>query len=332
MKALIIYFSGTGNTGMITGEIISRLRSKGWDAVSVSIEEMHKSSRDFNFNLRTMDLLGFGFPVYKFSYPSIMDQLFPFLENLKPSGKPFFVYSTYCRFTGTALSRFANTLEHTVTADDNRTHTPVALKTFKCPSNGIASLKAPDSTAYREIMYFEAGIGHKLDDFILEILKGWQSYHDTAGGSDAGVFTRIRSIDERYERLAGRIERARYPFLKVDEELCIGCGLCAKRCPDNNLFMEDRLDDEGSVEAKPVAVPRDAETCLHCLRCLHICPKQAISFGPLVHGPVRYTAKVRKRLFAEAASKPAGSPENGSKLRNICWAAGILLGNLFSRR
>ena len=61
MKALIIYFSGTGNTELVTDEIVSGLRRNGWDAEAVSVEKLNYSSRDFNFNLRTMDLLGFGF-------------------------------------------------------------------------------------------------------------------------------------------------------------------------------------------------------------------------------------------------------------------------------
>jgi ferredoxin/flavodoxin len=309
MKALIIYFSGTGNTEMITSEIVSRLKQKGWDVEAVSVENMNYRSRDFNFNLRTMDLLGFSFPVYKFSYPVIMEQIFPFLSNLRPSGKPFFVFSTYCRFASTALHRFALKVEAAGTAEAEQTHALVAMRAFKCPSNGIASLKDSGSSAYSDVMYFEAGIGSNLDDFSADVLEGYKRYHNDRSGAGH----RGNPLDQRREQLVGRIEQVRYPLLSVDTEACIGCGLCAKRCPEDNFFMKDKI-----------AVPRDLTGCLHCLRCLHICPKQAISFGPLVHGPIRYTPKIRKRLFADAEARPSGSPEPGTRLVRLRWAAGNL--------
>ena len=279
MKILILFFSGTGNTGLITAELVSRFRRHGWDTEAVSVEDLKYNSRDFNFTLRTMDMLGFGFPVYKFSYPEIMEKLFPLLTNLKPSGKPFFVFSTYCRFASTALHRFALGIESAGTSEPERPHVPVVMRAFKCPSNGIASLQEPESRAYNEVMYFEPGIGSALDRYVEQAADGYELFiRDRTAVSHHGSL-----IDIPRERLVGKIERSRYPLLSVDAELCIGCGLCAKRCPDDNFDMIDKI-----------AVPRDVSACLHCLRCLHICPKKAVSFGPLVKGPSRYTPKNQK--------------------------------------
>ena len=52
------------------------------------------------------------------------------------------------------------------------------------------------------------------------------------------------------------------------EDTCMGCGLCAKRCPVGAIQM---------VDGKPMwAAPK----CEKCLRCLHYCPKFAIQHGP----------------------------------------------------
>ncbi len=51
------------------------------------------------------------------------------------------------------------------------------------------------------------------------------------------------------------------------EDSCIGCGLCARKCPVQAIDIKDK---------KPVWTK---EKCALCLRCLHHCPKFAIQYG-----------------------------------------------------
>lgn len=53
--------------------------------------------------------------------------------------------------------------------------------------------------------------------------------------------------------------------LSVDKDLCIGCGLCAEKCPVEAIQMENNW---------PVW---KLEKCEMCLGCLYRCPKFAIS-------------------------------------------------------
>ncbi len=48
---------------------------------------------------------------------------------------------------------------------------------------------------------------------------------------------------------------------------CIGCGLCAKKCPAHAIEMK---------EDKPVWMKKK---CVMCLGCLHRCPRFAIQYG-----------------------------------------------------
>lgn len=56
----------------------------------------------------------------------------------------------------------------------------------------------------------------------------------------------------------------------VDEDACIGCGLCAETCPAVFFLRED-----GLAEAKPGAVPEEAESAAEAAK--DGCPTGAIA-------------------------------------------------------
>ena len=55
-------------------------------------------------------------------------------------------------------------------------------------------------------------------------------------------------------------------LLRVDEDLCVGCGICADACPMKILIVHDR---QCSLA--------DDTICLECGTCVHECPKNALS-------------------------------------------------------
>lgn len=61
-----------------------------------------------------------------------------------------------------------------------------------------------------------------------------------------------------------RFEMSPKPFRS--NEGCIGCGLCERSCPMNNIKLAD---------GRPVW----SNHCALCLRCYHICPRRAIAYG-----------------------------------------------------
>ena len=55
--------------------------------------------------------------------------------------------------------------------------------------------------------------------------------------------------------------------LSINKDVCIGCGLCAKKCPVQAIVMKDGY---------PVWIENECEMCLGCL---HRCPMFAIQYG-----------------------------------------------------
>lgn len=55
----------------------------------------------------------------------------------------------------------------------------------------------------------------------------------------------------------------------VDPQLCVGCSLCAKLCPDSCILM--RKNPAGKLKAKP-----DYDYCKGCGLCAAECPVKAI--------------------------------------------------------
>ncbi|MBB2183251.1 4Fe-4S binding protein [Lachnospiraceae bacterium MD1] len=58
----------------------------------------------------------------------------------------------------------------------------------------------------------------------------------------------------------------------------MGCRICEKACPLNNISM---------VNKKPIW----GENCTHCMACISKCPKKAIEFGNTTQGKTRYLLK-----------------------------------------
>lgn len=62
----------------------------------------------------------------------------------------------------------------------------------------------------------------------------------------------------------GKVRRTKNLYV---EDTCVGCGLCARKCPVRAIEIQDK---------RPVWVK---DKCVMCLGCLHRCSKFAIQYG-----------------------------------------------------
>ncbi|MBV7339705.1 4Fe-4S binding protein [Chloroflexi bacterium TSY] len=79
-------------------------------------------------------------------------------------------------------------------------------------------------------------------------------------------------------------ERFRYiPMLiwdtKKNEDKCTACGICAKVCPPQCIWIVRDSDENGRPVARPAEFYIDAAVCMSCSFCTEFCPFDAIKMN-----------------------------------------------------
>ena len=240
MRILLLYFTGTYNTRFLTQKVKERLEKDGH---SVSCLEVNK---DANLpSLENIDLLGFGYPIYGFNVPH---PLMKFVHRLSiPKGLRYFVYKdsgeTYGmnQVSSRRIHRFMRK-RGSISLGEYHYVMPYNIH-FEFPIPFIKEAIREDKKLL-EVMVrnIENGLAKKEKLHLLY----------TVGAFFVGV-----------QALGGPINSL---FYKVDSDKCTRCGLCAKRCPEGNIQIQD-----GRV--------RFGRRCDMCMRCSFDCPAKAIHIG-----------------------------------------------------
>lgn len=133
----------------------------------------------------------------------------------------------------------------------------------RMPENYIAMYDAPKAEKARHIVEkSEPNI-----DAIIESIANKEPF-----------FSASITFNDRF--LSSTVNAFFYPFCVKSKaftatEKCIGCGKCAALCPLNNIKI---------ASGKPVW----GNNCTHCMACICYCPSEAIEYGKISMGKVRY--------------------------------------------
>lgn len=243
MKIILFYFSGTGNTKKVIDECVQAFQAGGAVVTLKAIENY--LNQDIDFDLNEYDKIGFAYPIHAFNAPELVVKFAKKLHKtqakkdlfiIKTSGEPLWLNNVSSLKLKSILKRRKMILK-------NEYH-------YCMPYNII--FRHTDDMAYR--MWESAKAVIPID--CQEILTGKPvKLKPFPFGSFLAWLFRI-------EYWGARFNGKRY---KVNNK-CIQCGMCARRCPTNNIKIEDGKFKFG-------------KDCIMCMRCSFFCPTDAIKIG-----------------------------------------------------
>ena len=134
------------------------------------------------------------------------------------------------------------------------------------------------------------GLGVTLKEFVATYVDdvkkipsryagGKEELDQTAASAQNGIFT-VQYPEER-RKLS---ERFRYiPMLiyepETGEDRCTACGICAKVCPPQCIWIVRAKDENGKPITRPAEFYIDTTICMNCGLCAEFCPFDAIKMN-----------------------------------------------------
>ena len=249
-----IYLSGTGNTRYIVNKLLDELGRKG-TVLPIESEDVKKA---------------FGGDEIILAYPTMFSNI-PYLvrdfinkNQNEWKGKKIFLITTMGLFAGDGTGCAAR-----------------LLKKYGAVITGGIQINMPDSIgdckALKKTAEQNKAIVKKAEQRVAEIAKKMKEGRYPREGLSfwahlAGLFGQRLWFYNKAMSYSNK--------LKIDGNKCVGCGICAKGCPTQNIKITD---------GKAVA----SSQCTMCYRCVSYCPSQAITLlGKTLHqqaGIEKYT-------------------------------------------
>ena len=250
---MILCFSGTGNSRYCADYLAEKLA----DTV-VDLNERIRN-KDFSF-LESEKCYIICVPTYAWRIPGVVTQ---FLEQTELKG------STDIYFVMTCGGEIGKAEKYNLRLCNKIGKAYKGTSEIKMPENYIAMFDATDEEGEKLLM--------RQADTALEktaqAISGKEALPEVKAGASAFI-------------LSGAVNGLFYSLFVKDKKFlvkdnCISCGICAKKCPLNNIDIK---------EGKPIW----KGNCTHCMACISYCPEEAIEYGNKSRGQRRYRCRSYK--------------------------------------
>lgn len=238
---MIFYFSGTGNSEYVA----TRLAEATGEACFSMAECLNVEK--CSFRVGDAERVGFVTPVYFWGLPSVVVD-FMLRLDLHAECKPFVYHVvTYGTTTGQSHAQMSRLLERKGFSLDGKYI--VRMVDVWTPMFNLSDKE--------KCLRITRKAERQIEKNVLRI------QNRVAGNFD---YLRVPGWLGRLYYRTYEAERRTSRFRLLTDR-CVGCGLCASRCPVHAIKMRS---------CHPVWTE---ERCAMCLRCLHHCPKFAIQCG-----------------------------------------------------
>ena len=229
-------FSGTGNTLIAAKHLGNSLAEGGRNVAYRAMETTGK------LELAKDAVLGMAVPVAFFStYPTV----WRFIDSLPPGdGREVFLLATMGGVSGGMEGPIRKAVR-------SRGYTPIGSCIVKMPSN-YNNKSIPAERNKRVI----AAAEREIQNYAKKLLDGsadWSMGKPLLSSSLAAF---------AHTRMPWKIFYGMFP-LKVSDDKCTGCGICADICPEGNISIRDGKAVIGDL-------------CESCQRCCGFCPEEAV--------------------------------------------------------
>lgn len=227
---MIFYFSSTGNSLTTAKQLAKLLQDEYTVMGSEAIE------KDYSRESR----IGFVFPTFFCSVPKFIKD---FMMKIRLNSKAYiYLVNTCGGVQGVSLYHAKKVLEKR------------GLKV-----SYAKSISMPDNTAtiYSSSMAMDSLRGQKK--FVSMIAK------DISNGKTDVAEAKFTLFGAVTDAIGGPAMKLMANIMISDKDKCVGCGLCAKVCPMQNIEIVDGR-------------PQFSKNCVDCMSCLHWCPQAAIHF------------------------------------------------------
>jgi len=243
VRAILVYFSQTGNTEKVAEAIAEGIREGGGEADLVRIEKLNAAL------LSHYDLIGIGSPVFYYKIPFNVEEVLRDLPELR--GKFAFLFLTQGGHPANTFWRMSKIL--------NQKGIPV-IGAFEC--FGYDTFPAYIGTDRQK--------GHPDAQELSAARsfgKSLPARYERARSGDRRARTRFAKKWDKYHLRSLFLTRSMLkrvmPKKKLVIERCNRCGECFRRCPT------------GAISLQPFPI-FNAKKCIYCYLCERICPQDAI--------------------------------------------------------